>query len=139
MYYTWPGVFFDDATLAERGLPPRLGAWFGRTVHGNAQEARRDGDLPELAPLVHGNRVFYALPDGITYPAAGSFVTYVLGPGHADLERIAAFRAFLDDANEAGDLEAVLTAFERRMGLPLGTAEAGWHAFLDGWDEATAR
>lgn len=138
MYYTWPGVFFDEAALAERGLPPRLGAWYGRTVHGNAQEARRAGDLPDLAPLVHGNRVFYALPDGITYPASGSFVTYLLGPGHADLERIAAFRAFLDDANEAADLQTVLAAFERRMGLTLGAAEARWHAFLDGWDEAAA-
>jgi hypothetical protein len=138
MYYTWPEVYFDEATLAERGLPPRLGAWYGRTVHGNAQEARFEGDLPELAPLVHGNRVFYALPDGITYPASGSFVTFLLGPGHGEVARIAAFRAFLDDANEATDLEAVLTAFERHMGLTLDAAEAGWHAFLDGWDEAAA-
>ena len=138
MYYTWPEVYFDAATLAERGLPPRLGAWYGRTVHGNAQEARANGELPALTQLVHGNQVFFALPDGITYPAAGSFVTHLLGAGHTDLARIAAFRAFLDDANAAADTAAVLAAFERRMGVTLADAEAAWHAFLDGWDEAAA-
>lgn len=138
MYYTWPEVYFDAATLSERGLPPRLGAWYGKTVHGNAREARENGELPALTPLVHGNRAFTALPDGITYPAAGSFVTHLLGAGHADPARIAAFRAFLDDANRAADTSAVLEAFERHLGLSLADAEAAWHAFLDGWDEATA-
>ena len=138
MYYTWPEVYFDAATLAERGLPPRLGAWYGRTVHGNAQEARANGELPSLTPLAHGNQAFFALPDGITYPAAGSFVTHLLGAGHGDLERIAAFRAFLDDANAAADTAAVLAAFERHMGVTLADAEAAWHAFLDDWDESAA-
>jgi len=138
MTYTWPEVYFDAATLSERGLPPRLGAWYGKTVHGNAQEARERGELPALTPLAHGNHAFLALPDGITYPAAGSFVTHLLGAGHADPERIAAFRAFLDDANLALDAAAVLAAFERRLGLPLAEAEAAWHAFLDDWDEETA-
>jgi len=138
MYYTWPEVYFDAATLAERGLPPRLGAWYGRTVHGNAQEARANGELPALIPLVHGNQAFFALPDGITYPAAGSFATHLLGAGHADLARIAAFRAFLDDANAATDTAAVLAAFEQHMGESLVDAEAAWHTFLDGWDEAAA-
>ena len=138
MYYTWPEVYFDEATLAERGLPPRLGAWYGKTVHGNAREAREQGELPALTPLVHGNQAFTALPDGITYPAAGSFVTFLLGPGHGDAARIAAFRAFLDDANLAPDTTAVLAAFERHLGRSLADAEAAWHAFLDSWDETTA-
>lgn len=138
MHYTWPEVYFDAATLSARGLPPRLGAWYGKTVHGNAREARDRGELPALVPLVHGDEAFDALPDGTTYPAAGSFVTFLLGTGHADQPRIAAFRAFLDDANRARDAAAVLAAFERHLGLPLAEAEAAWHAFLDGWDEAAA-
>jgi len=138
MYYTWPEVYFDAATLSERGLPPRLGAWYGRTVHGNAQEARANGELPALTQLVHGNQVFFALPDGITYPAAGSFVTHLLGAGHSDLPRIAALRAFFDEANAAADTAAVLAAFEQHMGESLVDAEAAWHAFLDGWDEGAA-
>jgi hypothetical protein len=46
MYYTWPEVYFDEATLAERGLPPRLGAWYGASVHGNARSARRAASCP---------------------------------------------------------------------------------------------
>jgi hypothetical protein len=139
MYYTWPEVYFDEVTLAQRGLPPRIGAWYGLTVHGNARAARADGELPDLAPLVHGNRSWNALPDALTYPAAGSFVTHLLGAGHTDLARIAAFRAFLDDANRAADAAGVLAAFERHMGLTLTQAETAWHAFLDEWDEAAAR
>lgn len=139
MYYTWPEVFFDAATLAERGLPPRIGAWYGLTVHGNAQRTRAAGELPALRPLVPGDREFRALPDGVTYPMAGSFVTYLLGPGHADLERIAAFRVFLTEANTSSDTAAVESAFARHLGISLGEAEAGWHGFLDAWDEAAAR
>jgi hypothetical protein len=135
MYYTWPEVFFDTATLGERGLPPRLGAWYGLTVHGNAQRTRAAGELPALRPLVHGHQAFTALPDGVTYPAAGSFVTYLLGAGHTDLPRIAAFRAFLEAANAATDTDAVAAAFELHLGRSLHEAEAGWHAFLDGWIE----
>jgi hypothetical protein len=138
MYYTWPEVYFDAATLAERGLPPRLGAWYGRTVHGNAQRTRAAGELPELRPLVHGDGAFRALPDAVTYPAAGSFVTYVLGAGHADPARIAAFRAFLAEADAARDADEVEAAFARHLDVSLAEAEAGWHGFLDGWDEAAA-
>jgi hypothetical protein len=138
MYYTWPEIYFDPATLAERGLPPRLGAWYGLTVHGNAQRTRAAGELPALRPLVHGNVAFRALPDGVTYPAAGSFVTYLLGAGHGDPDRIAAFRAFLAEANAASHADEVEQAFARHLGLSLGEAEAGWHALLDGWDEAAA-
>ncbi len=139
MYYTWPEVYFDEATLAERGLPPRLGAWYGMTVHGNAQAALARRELPALAPLAHGNRGWNALPDTLTYPAAGSFVTHLLGAGHTDLARIAAFRAFLEDANRAVDAEGVLASFERHMGLTLAQAEGLWHIFLADWDEAAAR
>ncbi|MBW6456045.1 MAG: hypothetical protein K0A98_09155 [Trueperaceae bacterium] len=138
MTYTWPEVYFDAATLAERGLPPRLGAWYGKTVHGNAREARERGELPALTPLAHGNQAFNALPDGITYPAAGSFVTFLLGPGTGDPARIAAFQAFFEEANRAQDAAAVLASFERNLGTPLSEAEATWHAFLDAWDEAAA-
>ncbi len=139
MYYTWPEVYFDEATLAERGLPPRLGAWYGLTVHGNAQAALARGELPALAPLAHGNRAWNALPGALTYPAAGSFVTHLLGAGHADLARIAAFRGFLEDANDAVDGEGVMASFELHMGVTLAQAEAAWHAYLADWDEAAAR
>jgi hypothetical protein len=138
MAYTWPEVYFDAATLAARGLPPRIGAWYGKTVHGHAQDARERGELPALAPLAHGSQAFLALPDGITYPAAGSFVTFLLGAGHADTTRITAFRAFLEEANHAPDAAAVQASFERHMGSPLSRAEAAWHGFLDDWDEAAA-
>jgi hypothetical protein len=105
-------------------------------VHGNAQLARAAGELPALRPLVHGNQAFRALPDGVTYPAAGSFVTYLLGAGHADPDRIAAFRAFLAEANAASDADEVEGAFTRQLGLSLDEAEADWHDLLDGWDEA---
>ncbi len=139
MYYTWPEVYLDAETLAETGLPPRLGAWHGQTVHGNARAIRQRGDLPALRPLVHGDRAFTALPSAVSYPVAGSFVTHLLGPGHDDVSRIAAFRTFLADANVASDTAGVLLAFERHLGITLAEAESSWHAFLDDWDEDTAK
>jgi len=98
MDYTWPEVYLDPAALAEARLPPRLGAWHGQTAPGNGRALRQRGELPASRPLVHGDRTFTALPSDVTDPAAGSFVTHLLGPGHDDSRRIAAFRAFLDDA-----------------------------------------
>ena len=136
MYYTWAEVYFGEDELKERALPRRIGVWRGRSVHAWSQDALAGGDLPALSPLVHGNRAFDALDDGLTYPAAGSFTTFLLGPGHEDRERIAAFRAFLSDANVADSPAGVRAAFEDRLGVPLDDAEAAWHDFLRRWDEA---
>jgi hypothetical protein len=137
MSYTWAEVYFPDEVVRARGLPRSLGVWSGRSVHAWSRDALERGELPALAPLVHGVRAFDALDDAISYPAAGSFTTYLLGPGHVDLERIAAFRAFLSDANAAQDAAAVQAAFAARLGVRLDDAEASWHAFLRAWDEAT--
>jgi hypothetical protein len=137
MYYTWAEVYFGEEELARRGLPRSIGVWSGRTVHAWAQEAHRRGELPALTPLVHGNRSFRSLDDALAYTAAGSFTTFLLGPGHRDLARVAAFRAFLDDANTATDVTEVRAAFARHLGLGLGAAEAAWHDFLAGWAEPT--
>ena len=136
MYYTWAEVYFGEDEGRERALPQRIGVWRGRSVHAWSSGALARGDLPALPPLVHGNRAFGALDDGLTYPAAGSFTTFLLGPGHEDRERIAAFRAFLADANVADSLAGVRAAFETHLGLPLDEAEAAWHDFLRHWDEA---
>lgn len=133
MYYTWPEVFFGAEAVGDR--PRRLGTWYGRSVHAWAQEARRDGVLPPLAGLVHGNEVWRTLEDDISYPLAGSFTTFLVGPGHRDFERIGALRSFFDEANVAATREEVERSFERHFGLPLHDVEAAWLAFLDAWEE----
>ncbi len=137
MYYTWPEVYFGTEGAA--GRPLRIGTWYGRSVHAWAQEALAAVELPALATLVHTNEVWRMLDDAITYPAAGSFTTFLLGPGHRDQERIAALRAFFDDANVAADHAALTRAFEQRLGLSLADAETAWLAFLVDWDEASLR
>ena len=139
MFYTWPEVYFPPEEVEERDLPRTIGVWSGRSVHAWAQDARRDGTLPALSPLIHGNRAFDGLPLDVSYPAAGSFTAYLLGPGQGDPDRIAALRAFFDEANAAASTSAVLAAFEHHLELRLTDAETGWHAFLDGWDETALR
>ena len=134
MYYTWPEVYFG-ADVGDR--PIGLGTWYGRSVHAWAQEAQAAGELPPLVDLAFDDRVWRELDDAISYPMAGSFTTHLLGPGHSDLVRIAALRAFFDDANVAGSLDAVLDAFEHHFGVPLDGAEAAWRSFLTSWDEAS--
>lgn len=134
MYYTWPEVYFG-ADAGDR--PIRMGTWYGRSVHAWAQEAQAAGELPPLVDLVFDNQVWSTLEDGRSYPMAGSFTTHVLGPGHRDLQRIAALRAFFDDTNTAGSVDAVLDAFEHHFGVPLDSAEAAWLSFLTDWDEAS--
>ena len=135
MYYTWPEVFFGEDGAGDR--PRRMGTWHGRSVHDWTQTALQAGELVPLERLVHGNAAWGQLDDGVSYPLAGSFVTHLLGPGHRDLERIAALRAFFDEANAAADRTAVLDAFERHLGLPLAEAEAAWLEFLAEWDEGS--
>ncbi len=134
MYYTWPEVYFGEAGVD--GRPIRMGTWQGRSVHAWAQDAHLAGDLPPLTDVVHGNRSWGALDDGVSYPMAGSFTTYLLGPGHQDHERIAALRSFFDDANEARSAAEVALAFAHHLGVTLADAEVAWLAFLEGWDEA---
>lgn len=139
MFYTWPEVYFPPEGVEERELPRTIGVWSGRSVHAWAQDARQDGTLPALEPLIHGNRDFDALPLDVSYPAAGSFTAYLLGPGHGDPARIAKLRAFFDEANVATSTSAVRAAFEHHLQRDLDDAEAGWHAFLDDWDETELR
>lgn len=134
MYYTWPEVFFppDEA----RGRPHRIGTWHGRSVHAWAQTALAQGQLPPLRSLAHDNSVWRTLDDALTYPLAGSFTTFLLGPGHSDSARIARLRRFFDEANAARSSDEVLRAFERSFGAPLADLERDWHTFLTTWDEA---
>ena len=134
MYYTWPEVYFGADV---GGRPIGMGTWYGRSVHAWAQEAQAAGELPAIVDLAFDNRAWRELDDGITYPMAGSFTTHLLGPGHSDRERIAALRAFFDEANAAGSLDTVLDAFERHFEVPLDSAEAAWLSFLTEWDEAS--
>ncbi len=134
MYYTWPEVYFGADV---GGRPIGMGTWYGRSVHAWAQEARAADELPPLVDLVFDNQVWRTLDDGRSYPLAGSFTTHLIGPGHSDPEGIAALRAFFADANVAGDVQAVLDAFERHFAVPLDAAEAAWLAFLTDWDEAS--
>jgi hypothetical protein len=135
MYYTWPEVYLGEDGVGDR--PRRVGNWQGASVHAWALAALRNGELVPLERLVHGNAAWGELDDGVSYPLAGSFVTHLLGPGHRDLRRIAALRAFYDAANAAADRQAVLAAFERHFGHSLADAEAAWLAFLAAHDEAS--
>ncbi len=56
MAYTWPEVYFDAATLSERGLPPRLGAWYGLTANGPRQRPADPRARRAAGPHATGTR-----------------------------------------------------------------------------------
>jgi hypothetical protein len=131
MYYTWPEIYFDPEEVEARGLPRSIGVWSGRTVHEWARDARAAGALPPLASLAHGFRAFEALPTDVSYPAAGSFTTFLVGHHPADAAALAALRDFFRDANVAADVAEVEASFAAHFGTSLAKAEARWHAYLE--------
>jgi len=131
MYYTWPSVYYTQEELDEAGMyTEKLGAWHGASVHEQSSRLLEQGKLPALEPLAHGNRVFDRLDTGRTYPAAGSFVTFLIGAAHEDLEALESFRQFVAQADKARAEQATLDAFERAFGRPLSEWEEAWRAFL---------
>lgn len=90
------------------------------------------GELFPLDPCVHDDRYFNTLNVQDSYPAAGSFVTFLLGPVHTDPQALERFRAFLAGINEACSGETVRERFLEIYGITLEEMEASWHQFPEG-------
>lgn len=133
MYYSWPLVYYcsDSNHLHEF----RMGTWYGKSVHHYAQNRLNEGKLLSIGPCIYKNDHFETVDAMCSYPAAGSFVTFLLGPGHSDLEAVERFKGFFRRINRASSEEEVAQIFEEVFGSPLEEIEAAWHKFLLEWQE----
>ncbi|GIW35979.1 MAG: hypothetical protein KatS3mg073_0124 [Meiothermus sp.] len=134
-YYAWPWMYCPEDNCA-CAYQTRLGGWNQRSVHYWAQADLRKGMLPRLEELVYTNLLFERLPTATAYPAAGSFVAFLLEVLPAQLPQ---FRQFLTLAASARSQAELLAAFQQVFGLSLSTAEVRWHRFLEGWNEGDLR
>ncbi len=91
--------------------------------------------MPDLEPLICGNRHFDSLDTNTGYPVAGSFITYLLGRGHSDLEMVEKYRVFMDFANKANSKEKVKLVFSEVFGKKFIQVERSWKEFLLDWNE----
>ncbi len=133
MYYTWPLVYFcrGDNPLHEY----LIGTWYSRTVHCHAKGLLEAGKLPEIRSSIYGNGYFDSLDVMESYPAAGSFITYLMGPAHIDMEAFEVFKEFIHRINTARSDVEVEHIFLELFGASLEETESSWHRFLQDWCE----
>jgi hypothetical protein len=101
--------------------------WNNRHVHDVTRSLRQQGRLPPLDALLTLD-AFRRADSQMSYPAAGSFVRYLLD-SHGGIEPIRDLfaRSRHDDPAEASRLN-----FEAVYLQPLQAIEAEWHLFLEG-------
>ena len=133
MYYTWPKLYCSEGE--ERLYERPLGAWHGCSVHQNAKKLLEEKKLPKLESLIYGNEDFGYLDSDISYPAAGSYVTFLIGEAHSDLESVTKYREFINKANKADSTESVKSIFLEVFDTKFENTIIGWKEFLSGWDE----
>ena len=125
----WPTDFFAEGIAVALNLNPHTGAevpFFGAPVHTLCRGWLADGSLYPLRDIV-ANEGFGGRRWERTYAQAGSFTQFLIA--EFGLDRLKSlFRA----VHDFDSTDAVLAAFEAAYGIPLGEAEARWHAFLLG-------
>ncbi|MCX7783790.1 MAG: hypothetical protein N2318_09140 [Meiothermus sp.] len=136
-YYAWPWMYCPEDNCA-CAYQARLGGWNQRSVHYWAQADLRKGMLPRLEELVYTNSVFERLPSATAYPAAGSFLSFLLGiPSNP--QKLQQLNEFLQQIEQASTKAEVTTAFRQSFGSNLADMEAGWQTFLETWSEDALR
>jgi hypothetical protein len=133
MYYSWPLVYF--CTASNHLHEYRMGTWYGKSVHHYAQNQLLEGRLMPIRSCIYGDDHFKTVDTMCSYPAAGSFITFLLGPGHNDLAAMERFKGFFQRINRASSEDEVARIFEEVFGSPLEEVEEAWHQFLFDWQE----
>jgi hypothetical protein len=134
MYYSWP-EFYRFPNDGTRPPLPRIGWWKRQSVHGVSQSHLKNSKLPSIKDMISNNSLFDSTAWDITYPVAGSFVSFLLGPFHQNSKSISQMKAFFADANVAATDQDVRLAFQRHFGRTIEEAETAWLKFLETWQE----
>ncbi len=133
MYYSWPLVYYCEAhnTLHQY----YMGTWYGKSIHWHARELLLEGELMDIGPCTYGNDYFDAVGPMASYPAAGSFITFLLGPGQTNPEQIENMKNFFCRINFARSREEVADTFAEIFGTSIEEVESAWHLFLRDWSD----
>jgi len=123
-----PSDFFNEGIAVALAVDPLGGRdyplWSSTPVHDVARASLRSGDVPPLAAIVETSP-FRALPDSVSYPAAGSFMEFLV-----DTRGLAAVLAFFRTGDRFDSLETIERNFQAAFGVTLAEADAAWRAFL---------
>lgn len=133
MYYTWPRLYYSGGK--ERLYERSLGAWYGFSVHQNAKKVLLEDNMPDLKELIYGNEIFGSLDSDISYPIAGSYVTFLIGEAHSDPVLVAKYRDFINKANIASTTDSVKNIFFEVFDVEFEDTVTDWEVFLAEWDE----
>lgn len=125
-----PSDFFNEGIAVALSVDPSAGRlvplWNNTPIDDVARSLLRSGTLPTIPEIVE-TEAFRRLPDQTSYPAAGSFMAFVLRTGGMD-----AMRTFFRSSSRVDTQAAIASRFRDAFGLSLTDAEAGWRAFLGG-------
>ena len=125
-----PSDFFNEGIAVALSVDPSAGRfvslWNNTPIDDIARSLHRTGTLPAIPEIVE-TEAFRRLPDQTSYPAAGSFIGYVLRTSGMD-----AMRTFFQSSSRADTQAIIASRFRDAFGRSLTDAEAGWRAFLGG-------
>lgn len=123
-----PSDFFNEGIAMALGFDPLAGRfvslWNNTPIDDIARGLLRAGTLPSVLSMA-GTADFRRLSDQISYPAAGSFVGFVLR------ERgMPPMRAFFQASGRDESPGAIQSRFAAAFGWTLAEADDRWRAFL---------
>ena len=128
MYYTWPSVYYNENN---NNVEPSIGYWQGKNVHNHLKEYYLDNNnLSDLSSFVYNNKDFDQLDDDLSYPMAGSFVTFLIGKNHTDMTNLDRFKRYIKEINQCNSQEHVLIKFEDIFGRSFSEQNNDWLEFL---------
>ena len=123
-----PSDFFNEGIAVALSFDP-LGSrfvslWNSRPIDDVARDFMRANQLPSVTAMMTTGS-FRALSDGVSYPAAGSFVSFMLR------ERgMPAMRMFFQTGTRDDSAATIQTRFATAFGMSVADADQRWRAYL---------
>lgn len=123
-----PSDFFNEGIAVAMAVDPLAGRmvslWNNTPIDDLASGMQRGGTLPALAGMVE-TEAFRRVSDQVSYPVAGSFVSYVVVS-----YGMTAVRTFFAGSTRGDSVDAIRSRFATSFGVTLEQAEAEWRASL---------
>lgn len=114
----WYRIGETEYALMGEGLAVGAGGeWWGASLDHWAETYEGSGEAPTLRALIDD---FWGTDDGVSYPLAGHFVTFLMDGWGADVVK----RIYVSD-----DIDA---AFEDELGMTTDEVDAAWRATFPG-------
>jgi hypothetical protein len=125
-----PSDFFNEGIAVALSFDPLdnrfVSLWNSTPIDNVARDFLRAGQLPTVAAMMETS-AFRAMSDGVTYPASGSFVSFLLR------ERgMPAMRVYFQTGTRNDSAATIQSRFGTAFGFSIAEADQQWRAYLSG-------